>query len=85
MNEMPVGRRTPVVGVLDGKAIVIGGENAGQVFDDVREFDPADNSWRQAERAEPTARHGAAGGVIGDTVYVVGGSTVHRYRRHDGE
>ncbi len=74
MNPMPTGRRAPVVAVLNGKALVIGGENANQVFNANEEFDPADNSWRKLSPL-PTARHGASGGAIGGTVYVVGGST----------
>ncbi|MGE5603661.1 MAG: kelch repeat-containing protein, partial [Nitrososphaerales archaeon] len=74
MSDMPTGRRAPVVAVLNGKALVIGGENANQVFDANEEFDPADNSWRTLTPM-PTARHGAAGGTIGASVYVVGGST----------
>ena len=74
LNDMPTGRRAPVVAVLNGRALVIGGENANGVFDANEEFDPADNSWRTLTPM-PTARHGAAGGAIGATVYVVGGST----------
>ena len=66
MSDMPTGRRTPVVGVLGGKAIVIGGENAGQVFNANEEFDPSNNSWRTLSERNLTARHGAAGGTIGN-------------------
>jgi large repetitive protein len=76
MDEMRTGRRTPVVGVLNGKAIVIGGENNNQVFNAVDEFDPSNPTaqWRTVSPM-PTARHGAAGGVIGANIHVVGGST----------
>jgi glucose/arabinose dehydrogenase/N-acetylneuraminic acid mutarotase len=76
MAEMRTGRRTPVVAVLDGKAIVIGGENNGRVFNAVEEFDPSNPTapWR-ALSPMPTPRHGAAGGVIGRNIHVVGGST----------
>jgi large repetitive protein len=74
MNDMPTGRRTPVVAVLNGKAIVIGGENLNLVFNAAEEFDPADNTWRRLSPM-PTPRHGAGGGTIGSKIYVVGGST----------
>jgi N-acetylneuraminic acid mutarotase/glucose/arabinose dehydrogenase len=76
MAEMPTGRRTAVVAVLNGKAFVFGGEDDGQVFAAAEEFDPANASepWRKLSPM-PTPRHGAAGGAIGSTIYVVGGST----------
>jgi hypothetical protein len=46
------------------------------VFAAVEEFDPTntESPWRKLSPL-PTARHGAAGGVIGSTIYVAGGST----------
>jgi hypothetical protein len=62
--------------VLNGKAIVIGGENNNQVFNAVEEFDPsnANEPWRTLSPM-PTPRHGAAGGVIRGMIHVVGGSS----------
>lgn len=72
--SMPTGRRTPIVGLLEGKAQVVGGENAGAAFAVNEEYDPVANTWRLLSPM-PTARHGAAGGTIGTTLYVAGGST----------
>ena len=67
---MPTGRRTMVVGTINGKAQVIGGENPS--FDATEEYDPVTNTWRLLAPM-PTARHGAAGGTINGLVYVIGG------------
>jgi N-acetylneuraminic acid mutarotase/glucose/arabinose dehydrogenase len=71
---MPTGRRTMVVGTLDGRAQVIGGERApdGNTFPQNEEYDPVTNTWRTLA-AMPTPRHGAAGGTIDGAVYVAGG------------
>jgi N-acetylneuraminic acid mutarotase/glucose/arabinose dehydrogenase len=71
---MPTGRRTMVVGTLDGRAQVIGGERAadGKTFPQNEEYDPATDTWR-ALAAMPTPRHGAAGGTVDGAVYIAGG------------
>jgi hypothetical protein len=74
LTLMPTGRRAPVVGLLDGKAQVMGGENANMVFNANEEFDPVTETWRILSPML-TARHGAGGGTIGGTVYVAAGST----------
>jgi N-acetylneuraminic acid mutarotase len=73
-TPMPTGRRTMVVGTLDGRAQVIGGERAadGKTFPQNEEYDPATDTWR-ALAAMPTPRHGAAGGTVDGAVYVAGG------------
>lgn len=71
---MPTGRRTVVVGTLNGRAQVMGGESAagGKAHDDNEEYDPGTDSWRRLEPM-PTGRHGAVAGTIDGVVYVVGG------------
>jgi large repetitive protein len=71
---MPTGRRAMVVGTLNAKAQVMGGEQApnGSAFNVNEEYDPQTNTWRGREPM-PTGRHGAAAGTISGVVYVVGG------------
>jgi N-acetylneuraminic acid mutarotase len=73
---MPTGRRTMVVGVLNGRALVIGGERKvdGTAFSENEEYDPDTNTWRTLKPL-PTARHGAVAGVVNGVVYVIGGAT----------
>ncbi len=74
-TPMPTGRRTMVVGTLNGRAQVIGGERAvdGSSFKQNEEYDPLTNSWRVLNDML-TPRHGAAAATIGDFVYVAGGA-----------
>jgi N-acetylneuraminic acid mutarotase len=71
---MPTGRRTMVVGTLNGRAQVMGGEKTpnGGTFEQNEEYDPVSDTWR-ALTDMATSRHGAVAGVINDVVYVVGG------------
>ena len=73
-KDMPTGRRTMVVGVLNGRAVVVGGEARadGGAFTNTEEYDPATDSWRLL-RSIPTGRHGAVGAVLGGRLHVVGG------------
>ena len=72
--SMPTGRRTMVVGLLNGRAQVMGGEitSGGGSFEQNEEYDPVTNAWRSLAPMS-TPRHGAAGGTINGTVYVAGG------------
>jgi large repetitive protein len=74
---MPTGRRTMVVGQLNGRAQVIGGEvnPDGMAFTENEEYDPATNTWRTLKRIT-TGRHGAVAGTIDGVIYVVGGGPV---------
>ena len=75
---MPTGRRTMVVGLLDGKAQVMGGEGAQGspgTFPQNEQYDPATNTWRTL-KVVPTPRHGAVAGTIDGTVYIVGGGAI---------
>ncbi|TDT39491.1 glucose/arabinose dehydrogenase [Halospina denitrificans] len=72
---MPTGRRTMVVGTLNGRAQVMGGEDSGTgngVFPQNEEYNPATDTWRTLTPV-PTPKHGAAFGTIADRVYVFGG------------
>jgi N-acetylneuraminic acid mutarotase/glucose/arabinose dehydrogenase len=73
---MPTGRRTMVVGTLNGKFQLIGGERKsdGSAFSANEEYDPATDSWRPLKPL-PTPRHGAVVATINGVVYVVGGAT----------
>ena len=75
--SMPTARRTMVVGTLNGRAQVMGGERtpSGGSFAANEEYDPASNTWRTlAPMANP--RHGAAAGTINGVVYVATGGVV---------
>jgi N-acetylneuraminic acid mutarotase len=67
-----VGRRSFVVGTLNGDAQIMGGESPVQ--DANQNFDAQTGVWTTLEPLVP-ARHGAAYATIGATVYIVGGST----------
>ncbi|NHC45881.1 Kelch repeat-containing protein [Motilibacter aurantiacus] len=71
---MPTGRRTMASVVVDGKALLIGGEVApdGSAFDVVEQYDPAADAWKVLRRI-PTPRHGASAAVLDGKVHVVGG------------
>jgi N-acetylneuraminic acid mutarotase/glucose/arabinose dehydrogenase len=72
---MPTGRQSVIVGTLNGRAQVMGGEVSPSppgTFAANEEYDPVTNTWRGLH-SMPTPRHGAAAGTIGDVIYVVGG------------
>jgi N-acetylneuraminic acid mutarotase len=71
---MPTGRRTMVVGTLNGRAQLLGGEitTTGAAFAANEEYDPPTNTWRVLPSL-PTPRHGAVAGTINGVLYVVGG------------
>jgi N-acetylneuraminic acid mutarotase/glucose/arabinose dehydrogenase len=71
---MPTGRRTVVVGLIGGRAQVMGGEvqgGTGVAFAN-EEYDPLTDTWTVLTPMA-TPRHGAVAGTIGAVVYVVGG------------
>jgi large repetitive protein len=73
--SMPTARRSGVVGLIGGKAQVMGGERsstASGTFAANEEYDPGTNSWR-ALASMLTPRHGAVAGTIAGVVYVAGG------------
>lgn len=79
MTPMPTGRRAMSVGVINGKAQVVGGElneNATSgVFEQNEEYDPITNTWRPLTNV-PTPKHGAAAATINNTLYIMGGGSI---------
>ena len=71
--DMITGRRTPAVGIIDGRIQVVGGEGAPSL-DIVEEYNPATDVWRTLPSIT-TGRHGAAFGTIDDVLYIAGGGT----------
>lgn len=73
-TSMPTGRRTMVVGLLNGRAQLMGGEitTSGEAFGQNEEYDPLTDTWNILTPMT-TPRHGAAGGTIGNHIYVAGG------------
>ncbi|HEX2028215.1 MAG TPA: kelch repeat-containing protein, partial [Nitriliruptorales bacterium] len=71
---MPTGRRTMMVGTLNGRAQVMGGEIRGDggAFNENEEYDHATDTWRILTKL-PTGRHGGVAGTINGVVHVVGG------------
>jgi N-acetylneuraminic acid mutarotase/glucose/arabinose dehydrogenase len=74
--SMPTGRRTMVVGLLNGKVQVIGGERKpdGTAFAANEEYDATTDTWR-ALKPITTGRHGAVAATINGVIYVAGGAT----------
>ena len=74
---MPTARVFLSTGVVSGVLYAVGGSTglAGTsptVFATVEAYDPSSNSWT-TKTPMPTARYGAAIGVVNDIIYVVGG------------
>jgi N-acetylneuraminic acid mutarotase len=76
-TPMPTGRRTMVVGTLNGRAQVMGGERTsdGGTFPQNEEYDPVTDSWRGLTNM-PTPRHGAVAGTVNGVTYVVSGGPI---------
>lgn len=75
---IPTPRGGAAGGVLAGRIYVFGGEgntnDPMQIFHEIEEYDPVSDSWRSLpDMDEP--RHGLGGAVIGDRIYLPGGST----------
>jgi glucose/arabinose dehydrogenase/N-acetylneuraminic acid mutarotase len=75
-TPMPTGRRAMVVGTLNDRAQVIGGERtlSGGVFAQNEEYNPVTDTWVTLA-PQKTPRQGAAAATIGTTIYVAGGGT----------
>ena len=72
---MPTGRRAMMVGTLNGRAQIMGGEASGVgdgTFPQNEEYDPVTDTWRSL-RPMLTPRHGAVAGTIGGVIYVIAG------------
>ncbi|MDQ4054430.1 MAG: PQQ-dependent sugar dehydrogenase [Actinomycetota bacterium] len=73
----PTGRRAMGVAVVNGKAVVLGGEATadGNTFSQNEQYDPTTDTW-QTLSPMPTGRHGFAVGVVNGAVHTVGGGIV---------
>jgi N-acetylneuraminic acid mutarotase len=58
--------------VIAGKIHTFGGETRNSVFANHEVYDPAHDTWSDAEPM-PTARHGLAIVAVDDRIYVIGG------------
>jgi N-acetylneuraminic acid mutarotase len=70
---------------VNGKIYVIGGalNHPGSPFGTVEEYDPSTDSWDTDKTPMPTARKGAAWGVISNKIYVAGGTRYSNYSPSD--
>jgi N-acetylneuraminic acid mutarotase len=71
-EPMPTGRRRMIIGTINGRAQIMGGERTSEKFPMNEEYDPFEDTWRTLSPI-PTPRHGAAYGTINDVLYVTGG------------
>lgn len=68
-------RHAPAVGAVKGKIYLAGGEtNSVSDTQESEVFNPQNRTWTVIASL-PTARSHTAGAVVGDTLYVIGGST----------
>lgn len=78
LDRMPTPRSGPAWGVYNGRIYVAGGEYQDRrllaAFRAFEVYDVAKNQW-SVLTSMPNPRHGAAGGVIGNRFYVVGGES----------
>jgi N-acetylneuraminic acid mutarotase len=78
LERMPTPRSGPAWGVHNGRIYVAGGEYQDKrllaAFRSVESYEPSTNRWSVLP-SMPNPRHGAAGGIIADRFYVVGGET----------
>jgi N-acetylneuraminic acid mutarotase len=58
---------------LGARIYVLGGITSGGTSDRNERYDPEKRHWRSME-SMPTARHGLGAAVVGDTIYVIGGT-----------
>jgi hypothetical protein len=71
---VPVGRSSFAGAALDGRLVVLGGEDAGEtrVLTEVDVFDPATGAWTRGPEL-PGGRQGMQAAVVGDRLLVPGG------------
>lgn len=71
--DMPTPRGSYGAAYLDGRIVVVGGEEPTQVLGTVEMFDIADERWSTV-KPMPTPRHAQAVVAVGQTVYCIGGA-----------
>ncbi len=70
--SMPTATEGAALGVVGGKAYVIGGYSGTAFLNAVQEYDPGTNSWA-TKALMPTARGFVTAAVVEGKIYVVGG------------
>jgi N-acetylneuraminic acid mutarotase len=70
---MPTARANAAVAVVGGTVYAVGGFTDDQTLDVVEKFDPATGSWSPSTKL-PAPRGAAGAAVLGDRLYVAGGS-----------
>ncbi|MEE8576573.1 MAG: kelch repeat-containing protein, partial [candidate division Zixibacteria bacterium] len=73
LDSMPTARSVHSVASMNGKLYAFGGEWP-DVYNEVEEYDPVSGNWRQLNSMH-TPRHGTDAVVVGDTIFVIAGST----------
>ena len=71
--DMPTPRGSYGAAYLDGRIVVVGGEEPTQVLGTVEMYDTADGKWSTV-KPMPTPRHAQAVVAVGETVYCIGGA-----------
>lgn len=77
-ESIPTPRYGAVSGVIGNKIYVIGGDtntnfNRSSATNIIESYDPLRDTWETVNSVWPVPRSGAAGTVIGDWIYVMGG------------
>jgi N-acetylneuraminic acid mutarotase len=78
-SPMPIARGGKQSFVKDGKIYIIGGSITPgpppiTAIDDIQVYNPATDSWSVSDMPKPSARWGAVTEVVGDSVYMIGGT-----------
>ena len=76
---MPTPRDSYGATFIDGRVVVVGGEEPTRVLDTVEMYDIAEGKWislppMPMPMPMPTPRHGEVVATVGNTVYVIGGA-----------
>ncbi|MFC7451014.1 protein kinase domain-containing protein [Rhodococcus daqingensis] len=73
LPSLPTPRGGLGAAFIDGRIVVIGGEEPTRVLSAVEAYDVSTGTWSNLP-AMPTVRHGMAVAVVGHTVYAIGGA-----------
>ncbi len=73
LDDMPDTVGSVGAAYADGLVIAVGGEGVTEPSDAVQAFDVESKRWSQLP-ALPAPRHGVAVGVLGDSLYAIGGA-----------
>jgi hypothetical protein len=80
-DSIPTPRYGAISGVVGNKIYVIGGDTNSNLYypsptNVIEAYDPISNTWETVNSVWPNPRSGAAGTVIGDWIYIMGGVKV---------